>query len=178
MNCNTVSELLAAAVLGDLNRHEKREVHAHLAVCDRCLDQEAEFHETMHLLRAHGEVEPGEDFHTSVMTRVENTVGKPFTAPPPRARVGLLTRTLLTAAATALVVVGLQTALESWQQGSAPSPAGAPVITGVTLAGQTDQALPSLLDGTLFDRQRNNPKAVRDMKPFRRRSDTSRPLDL
>lgn len=177
MNCNKVSELLAAAVLGDLNRHEKREVHAHLAVCDRCLDQEAEFHETMHLLRAHGEVEPGEDFHNSVMTRVENTVGSPFTAPPSPAKVGLLTRTLLTAAATALVVVGLQTALESWRPGPAPSPAGTAVY-GASLVSQEIRPTPVLLDGTLFDRQRNVPKDLRQYKNQRSSGSTQRPLDL
>ncbi len=177
MNCNEASELLAAAVLGDLHRDEQRAVHAHLAGCDRCLEEESELFESLRLLRTHADVEPGAGFHTTVMARAAESSRKVAAAPViPIRRVGLLTRTLLTAAATALLVVGLQTALEFWRPGPAHAPAGSAVY-GAALTGE-ERPAPSLLDGTLFDRRRNIPEDLRRFKQTRRRGDTQRPLDL
>lgn len=178
MNCNEASELLAAAVLGDLDRDTQRAVHAHLAGCDGCLVDEGELFESMRLLRAHGDVEPGEGFHDSVMARAGGAATEPgVPLPLPHRRVGLLTQTLLTAAATALIVVGLQTTLEAWRQGPALSPAGT-AVHGTALARRGERPSPSLLNGTLFDRQRNVPEDLRRFKQTRRRGDSQRPLDL
>ncbi len=178
MNCNEASELLAAAVLGDLDRDTQRAVHIHLAGCDRCLEEEDELFESMHLLRAHGEVEPGEGFHHTVMARAAGSATEIITPMPlPRRRVGLLTQTLLTAAATALIVMGLQTALESWRQGPAPSPAAA-AVNWTTLVGQGDRPASSLLQGTLFDRQRNIPDDLRQLRQQWRRGEAQRSLGL
>jgi len=178
MNCNEASELLAAAVLGDLRRDEQRAVHAHLAGCDSCLEEESELFESLRLLRTHADVEPGAGFHTAVMARVAESSREVTAAPViPIRRVDLLTRTLLTAAATALLVVGLQSALEFWRQGPAPAPAGSAVY-GAALTGHEDRPAPSLLDGTLFDRRRNIPEDLRQFKQTRRRGDAQRPLDL
>jgi len=178
MNCNESSVLLAAAVLGDLDRDEQRAVHAHLAGCDRCLEEEGELFESMRLLRAHGDTEPGAAFHAKVMARMAQATAVPVTPLPlPHRRVGLLTQVLLTAAATALIVVGLQTTLDAWRQGPVPSPAGT-AVQGTALASQGARPAPSLLDGTLFDRRRNLPQDLRRFKQTRRQGDFQRPLDL
>jgi anti-sigma factor RsiW len=178
MNCREASELLAAAVLGDLDRERQRAVHTHLAGCDRCLVEEDDLFESMRLLRAHGDVEPGAGFHRRVMARAAAAAAenvRPLL--PPQRRVGLLTQTLLTAAATALIVVGLQTALASWRQGPALSRAGA-ALSGTTPADQGAWTTSSLLRGTLFDRRRNIPNDLRQRRLQWRRGATPRPLDL
>jgi len=175
MNCNESGDLLAAAILGDLDRDEQRAVHAHLAGCDRCLEEEGELFESMHLLRAHGDAEPGEEFHAKVMARMAEATAVTVTPlTPPQPRVGSLTQILLSAAATALIVVGLQTTLEAWRQEPAP---GA-TVQGTALASQESRPAPSLLDGTLFDRRRNLPEDLRRFKQTRRQGDFQRPLDL
>jgi anti-sigma factor RsiW len=178
MNCNEASELLAAAVLGDLTRDEQRAVHAHLADCERCLEEEGDLFESLRLLRAHADVEPGPGFHAEVLARAAEsaTEGSPAPVIPIR-RVGLLTQTLLTAAATALIVVGLQTALESWRTSPSASPAGF-AFSEASLAGQELRTAPSLLDGTLFDRRRNDSEDLRRFQQSRRRGNDPRPLDL
>jgi anti-sigma factor RsiW len=140
MNCNEASELLAAAVLGDLDRDEQRAVHTHLADCERCLEEEQELFQTMHLLRARPDQEPGPDLHRAVMARAGGR--------------GRMTRTLLTAAATVLVVLSLQTVIQNWPAGPA-----APVAATVRS--------PHLLEGTLFDRQRNLPEEVKQFRKTR-----------
>ena len=140
MKCTEASELLAAAVLGDLGRDEQRAVHTHLAGCERCLEEEQELFQTMHLLRARPGEEPGPDLHRSVMARA--------------GRSGRMTRTLLTAAATVLVVLGLQAVIGSLPSNPAP-PAQATVRS------------PHLLEGTLFDRQRNQPEEVKQFRKMR-----------
>ncbi len=154
MNCNEASEFLAAAVLGDLDRDGQRAVHTHLAGCDRCLDEERELFQTMHLLQACGDAEPGPHLHQQVMTRARQT--------------GWLSRTLLTAAATALLVLGLQTMFEPARPG--------PV--SLSPASLTAPPSPALLEGTLFDRQRNLPEDVKRFKQQRHGGDTLQPLYL
>ena len=162
MNCKEASERLAAAVLGDLDRDEQRAVHAHLAGCDRCLEEEHELFRSMHLLRAHAGEEPEVDIHDAVLARVAETT-------PPRRRVGLLTQTLLTAAASALVVVGLQTALQAWN--------ASPVLP-VSPASRPGGATTTLLQGTLFDRQRHVPDELRSLREQLRRGDARLPIEL
>jgi len=145
MNCNEASELLAAAVLGDLDRDGQRAVHAHLAGCERCLDEERELFQTMHLLRAGAETEPGPELHQAVMTRA--------------GRRGRTTWTLFTAAATVLLVVGLQTVVQTWTSRS--------VAPDTPTAGTIIARSPHLLEGTLFDRQRNLPDEVKRYRKTR-----------
>lgn len=164
MNCKEASGMLAAAVLGDLEEGRRRALHAHLAACDQCLVEESELLQTMHLLQDHADEEREVGVHEVVMNRVAGADQRP---------VGRVTRTLLTAAATALIVVGLQTILE-------PSYRGRPAHAPVTLrhTATDGSAGNTLLRGTLFDRRRNEPDEIRRIREHRQGSAGPLPLDL
>jgi anti-sigma factor RsiW len=175
MDCSEVRARLPAAVLFEIGAGELRRLHRHLARCDACLAEEVELQRTLALARAHGAEVTTDGFTDRVLATVaaDESRGRALRFRPSRtATVDRLAGTLLTAAATLLLVLGLQTLTSEWS-GTPSPPLPATALSGPEETDGTDRRL---LRGTMFDpARRTDPRALEAVD--RLRSGDRSPLD-